>query len=102
MAGPAARSLGFNRGVRAIEDDLRLLAAADEIPTAEAIAAARQARDISWSRARAKALSCFADPWSPLVVIPFLLGLLQQSVITVARIIAGMIVGLRSQWSLIC
>jgi chromosome segregation protein len=46
-----------NRALRAIEDDLRLLAAADEIPTTEAIAAARQARDISWGRIRESGLA---------------------------------------------
>jgi chromosome segregation protein len=45
------------RAAREIEDDLRLLAAADEIPSAEAIAAARQARDISWGRIRDWALA---------------------------------------------
>lgn len=41
-----------NAAVRAVEDDLKPLAAADEIPTAEAIAAARQGRDTSWARIR--------------------------------------------------
>jgi hypothetical protein len=46
-----------NGVARAIEDDLKLLAAADEIPTAEAIATARQARDISWGRIRESGLA---------------------------------------------